>query len=381
MIIYCEGIAKDEQTLICCGFWPQNNQTCKKHPESGPRLKLSPTFLEFQDALGHILSHMTPFSLHLGIVTNVSNAEMARRLLEPLNSISTLADCAIHLCKQYDPDLISIARRYALQAMGKSSIETLFRIMDLPRELRLQILESTDLVIGVGEVEWSPKRGYRLNSGSNACGPEHLFYSRYLSDPFLKQGFFCQMYNCGFSRHCHCWSPPAALFLSSRALRDEALATFFGNNRFVVVPTRGCPLPAYGTADRLEVSIFLREVVPVQALPCIQFLEIVFLPFDGNFLAPNEPAYQDWIELLDFLSDKLTPSRLTLRIYFSDYDIDGYCHSDYRVHMTPAKYNTIIQAYDRTLRPLKKLPGVHPSWQSLVLGLGRNARDARVSRA
>ena len=95
--------------------------------------------------------------------------------------------------------------------------------------------------------------------------------------------------------------------------------------------------------------------MPLQALPHLRFLEIVFPPYDYDFLAPNESAYEDWIEFIGFLSDILSQSQLTLRLYFADYDSTGYNRTNFRVNMTPTKYENIVKAYERTLRPLKRL--------------------------
>lgn len=355
MIIQYNDTSPNQQTLICSRSCSWRKGACERHPESDLRATRSPNFWGFQDALRHVLIHATPFKLHLGIVAGVSDTKTAERLLEPLSCTSTLGDCAIRLSKRFDLNLRSIARQSALEAMAKATNEIPFRLMDLPRELRLQILENTDLLIGEGEIEWLPERSYRPSSGSNACGQEYFCFSGNLSDPYLKQGIFCQRYSCSFSQQCHCWTPPVALFLSCQALREEALKVFFGGNRFVVIPKEGCTLPTRSTPDRLEVSVFLREIVPTQALSYLRFLEIVFPPFDGDFLAQDTPAFQDWIDLLNFLKIKLTPSRLTLRVHFADYDSTGYHRSLWRVNMTPAKCQDIFRAYYRTLEPLKIL--------------------------
>ncbi|GAO16502.1 hypothetical protein UVI_02010910 [Ustilaginoidea virens] len=359
LIIQCDDPSRDCQTLLCSSFGLPDACPCCRHPKLASEANRPSTFWEFRDVLRHVVSHATPFGLHLGISINVGDAETARCLLEPLRSTSTLADCAIRLSKRPDMELQSIARQFALQAMGKVAQEPAFRFMDLPREIRLQVLEETDLQIPDGEVEWSPLQGYHAAAASTFCGQEYVCFSGYLDDPFLKQGFFCAQRHSSFSQHCHCWCPPTALLLCSRRLREEALGVFFRSNRFTVVPKNGCTLPVRKVQDepddRLEASIFLRNVVPFQALSYLRFLEIVFPPFDYEFLPPNHTAYRDWIELLDFLSGVLSPSQLVLRVHFADYDSTGYKRTYFRVNMTPAGSEAIARAYERTLMPLEKL--------------------------
>jgi hypothetical protein len=106
-------------------------------------------------------------------------------------------------------------------------------------------------------------------------------------------------------------------------LREDAQAIFFMKNRFVITPSKGCNHVADGTPARLEVSIFLTKIVSPNALGFLTFLEVVFPPFDNDYLRLHEPAYQDWLQTIDYVRDKLYLPTFTLRFYMADHQCMG----------------------------------------------------------
>ncbi|OJJ85894.1 uncharacterized protein ASPGLDRAFT_1290912 [Aspergillus glaucus CBS 516.65] len=68
--------------------------------------------------------------------------------------------------------------------------------------------------------------------------------------------------------------------------------------------------------DRLEASIFLRDVLPPIMLYSLKFLEIIFPPTIPGCIFLGSPAHQNWIETISYVQGKLNLPRLTLRIYF-----------------------------------------------------------------
>jgi hypothetical protein len=181
-----------------------------------------------------------------------------------------------------------------------------------------------------------------------------------------------------FSHKCICWSPPTSLFLVCRALQADVQAVFFMRNRFVITPSNGCTRVAECTPSRLEASIFLTRTVPPNALRFLRFLELVFPPFDEDYLRLDEPAYQDWLQTIDYVGDKLCLPTLTLRIYMADHDPCGYDVTSSRMNMTKQQALTILSMWVRTFRPLSKLNEmkcffVHLAWPFAWTRWGRRA--------
>jgi hypothetical protein len=123
-----------------------------------------------------------------------------------------------------------------------------FRYMDLPAELRLQILEHTDLVVPFAEVEYSAlgecysacnTARYPASDFRMVCTTIGRCYMECQGDdcPHHESlGCFCKLQHSVASSHpsCICWEPPTNLFLVSKQMNREASSVFFGRNRFIV---------------------------------------------------------------------------------------------------------------------------------------------------
>lgn len=167
----------------------------------------------------------------------------------------------------------------------------------------------------------------------------------------LNNGCFCNRYHTAFSKAaiCRCWCPPTSLFLVSKSLRHLAQSVFFSKNRFVIMPTEGVyfDIPEE-LPERLEASIFLRDVVPRNMLSCLWSLELVFPPIDLNYILLESPAYHDWVKTISYVHEQLSSHRgvLTcLRTYFSEF---------------PTKEENIqpiLPVCERILSPLSRLGG------------------------
>lgn len=367
------NVASCEKGQACCKADPGESNLCLKNDK--PLGTSSPAIIsEWQSIARYILARIDPFRLRMYFVCDVDGLETAKDLMEPFCSTPTLADCSIRLSEQPDPLLRDLAQEVATHAMGyqyHSSLDqtqSAFRFLDLPRELRLQILEYTDLVTLLSEVEWNPERNFNLHYRNWRCGGSFDgFFDCCVDSHWACQfrncwqgkswpvGCFCRRYHAAFSSSCYCWSPPASLFLICKQLREDAQEVFFARNRFIIVPSRGCTSPAESTPARLEISIFLRDVIPSQALPRLRSMEIVFPPFYDDYLRPHESAYQDWLQTIEYVSKLLNLPMLTLRVHMVDYVCHGEPVGDFRNTLTKEQGMTIIKMYMRTLWPLWKL--------------------------
>ena len=70
-------------------------------------------------------------------------------------------------------------------------------------------------------------------------------------------------------------------------MQKDVQAVFFTTNRFVITPAKGCATVPESTPSRLEISIFLTTIMPSNALGFLRFIEVVFPPFDEDYLRPK----------------------------------------------------------------------------------------------
>jgi hypothetical protein len=175
----------------------------------------------------HITTHIRPSRLRMYFICDVDGLGTAIDALKPFCNIPKPADCGIRLSRHLDPRLQDLAQSTAMQAMGywqcSNRARSLFRFFDLLRELRLQILEYTDLVTPNCEVEWNPERNYYLRYiwGFPMCvgpnfgvGPGCSYVSgcmcqyekSWIEDPWnpMWQMRFCRRSQAAFSSRCHC---------------------------------------------------------------------------------------------------------------------------------------------------------------------------------
>ncbi|ODM15043.1 hypothetical protein SI65_09538 [Aspergillus cristatus] len=121
--------------------------------------------------------------------------------------------------------------------------------------------------------------------------------------------------------------------------------------------------------DRLEASIFSRDIVPLRMLHSLKFLEIVFPPADLGYISLRSPAHQDWVETTSYVEDKLNLSRLTLRVYFHGFRSLSDATPHRRSVLTREEgMQTTISMYELIASPLSQLGNrlgrcfVHAAW-------------------
>lgn len=149
-------------------------------------------------------------------------------------------------------------------------------------------------------------------------------------------------------------------------MKDMAQTVFFSNNRFIVLPIKPPRFLPKNAPGRLEASIFLNDIVPHHLMSCLRFLELIFPPFHPGYFPLESPAYQDWLQTINFLSEKLNFSKFTLRIYLQDFQTLSSV-SDIRRHLTEKQGLAILQDYYSIVTPFEALTRirrvfVHAAW-------------------
>ncbi|KAH6626572.1 hypothetical protein B0J18DRAFT_464568 [Chaetomium sp. MPI-SDFR-AT-0129] len=359
-------------------------------------------------------------ALELSLVCDVDQKEVeaAEHIVAPLLLFPKLKDCHVRLCISPNSHLRQLARNASRQASSNPALEPASPtsgssrlLITLPRELRIRILEYTDLVAPLKEVMWNRLgQGYHyFSSGCSAwegvpCLPPYHHGCQYRdchgqgiikdgivrSDQLRSIGCFCGVRHAAFSSTCKCWAPPTPLFLICRDLCEDARFVFFSANRFVVSDSlvSANPWLAYDVfltpdpkwllenrsnyswmewygqaqpprvypAHRFAATKFLREVVPADYLGYLRFLELVFPPYNHEcWPHDGHPALQDWIDTLDWVKDKINAPAITLRLVMAGSRMWHPACPDDRGGLTRVQGIAVLTGYDRILKPLAVL--------------------------
>ncbi|KAK4155744.1 hypothetical protein C8A00DRAFT_41672 [Chaetomidium leptoderma] len=378
----------------CGGIHPHQHQRplLSSAPEGNddPLAAAQALLGEWRAAASHLSPHITPRRLELSLVCDIDPqhekaVDLANSALEPLGLFPLLRSCHIRLCKTPDSRLRQAAQDAVLQSYGISTpylkpTSPKATFVTLPRELRLRILELTDLVTPNKEVWWSRQDSKYLWSDAGGCLDclqntwshcqffecwyRTITYKRTRTGPFV--GCFCRRRHAAFSATCTCWAPPGpALFLVCHALYRDAQLVFFSANRFIVHDFQSSlpwalPCAASGMLrqdypyKRLAASQFLQEVIPTHCIAYLRFLELVFPPYlPPTWPQTDHPAMRDWRETVGWLRDKINGPALTLRLVGAGISYNTPEH--YAETITVAEGDMIYRSYMDLLQPLKQL--------------------------
>lgn len=342
--------------------------------------------IEWYKTAAHLGPLITPGQLELSFVCDVYSRDtlLATMILDAFRHFPPLKDCHIRLSRTPNPALRNLARDAVLKARGiqsgltpppcssPSPSPTVSRLTGLPRELRLRILEYTDLVTPLKEVMWAKSHASYLASRPFCPSPEGRGDHKWAPEihhgcqfsgcserpyPDKSLGCYCQLTHAAASSTCRCWATPTPLFLVSRTLRQDANLVFFAENRFVVIDSTSLPIlesarhSDFDQNHRLAVSQFLRDVVPMDCLGYLRFVEIVFPPYiGGQWPLKGDPVYKDWAETVSRIKDKLNLPALTIRMLA--------VHDRYQAAvLTHPEAKQALEGYFHVLRPLTRLGG------------------------
>ncbi|KAF4464537.1 hypothetical protein FALBO_8620 [Fusarium albosuccineum] len=119
----------------------------------------------WQAAASHVLRYVLPRTLKLYLVCDTGYSPKTPLVLQPIvKSLTFLKDLELRLHPKRDPQLSATAKEVALQVTGLNAgfCNQPSRLFDLPRELRWQILQYTDLVTPNREICWDSQTGYSV---------------------------------------------------------------------------------------------------------------------------------------------------------------------------------------------------------------------------
>ncbi len=350
---------------------------------------------EWHAAAAYLSSYVAAGCLTLSLVCDIDDhheyaQEAARLAVAPLALFPLLKDCHVRLSKQHSYPLQRLAEDAVLSQVrpetsqlfvaATTKVPSAPRLTDLPRELRLRILQYTDLITPWGEVFWSRQYcRYQIYYPpcflyEGGCPPyiHHGCRLSQCSDDWYDQiprppGCFCRRRHAAFTYTCNCWAPPTSLFLVCRVLHRDAQFVFFSRNRFIV--------PGYQTASdlssglvepwtvgitsideeykRFAASHFLRNAIPTHCLADLRFLELIFPPYSlDEWPLDQHPAMMDWRATVFWIRSKANAPALTIRVVFPE---SLYGPSSARRELSQDQGVQIVEGYKRILHPLRSL--------------------------
>ncbi|KAI8959550.1 hypothetical protein F5Y11DRAFT_299869 [Daldinia sp. FL1419] len=296
-------------------------------------LRESDPLISMWKAVVHLIApYIKPHQLELALICDCEprRAYTANLVLAPLRQLPVLRQCHIRLGSKPHRQLRQLAWSAAEHAVGLAPLST-FQFLRLPPEIRIRILEYTDLVTPSNKILWKPGVGYHTfrECDSRKYGPPYCHPNDHRScisgkdegksclkcphgDSRVKYGpeshcwscfhYTCQFYDCerrstagdqtytgcfcsrrhaAYSPLCRCWAPPTDFFLVSRAFRESAEAVFFAHNHFVVRTYYHYIRPSFVAGNtalppkRYPGCEFF-STIPADAIRHLRSLEIIF---------------------------------------------------------------------------------------------------------
>ena len=267
---------------------------------------LSSSLQEFLDpwrrAMSALAQNLRPSQLQLGLTCRWIDLTTGEQLLQSLECLPSLRGCAITLGYKRDEAITSLVRRTSARLLRSPAPKASFPFEKLPKELRLNVLEQSDLVVreypgasrGVVKIWESRKDRPRMQgtccSRCSDCLETCCCTWRYGSS----------------STTCVCPSKPNSFFMVNRQFSQESQHVFFSNNLFVARPGfHGQPLPALS---------FL-EILGPRQLAHIRYLEL--RPFFSDLredLDKHQASRHRWLGLILIMKINFTLSKVQLTV-------------------------------------------------------------------
>ncbi|KAI1660468.1 hypothetical protein F4813DRAFT_379266 [Daldinia decipiens] len=349
---------------------------------------------DWQAAAKHVFSNATLGKLKLDLVcdTGEEDSESTSAILQPLLDFAgVLAECELRLHDKKNSRISKYAEEVALRAKGlDASLRRPFPFMQLPTEIRHEILRYTDLVAPSNQVQWSPSEGFHIcrwiccihdecgfcrNGRCSKCQPLGCLTPEY--GWRVARVDFCRLVCSGYSPRCRCWTPPRSLMLVNRTIYQEACDVFYTYNRIIVFPIvlNGNHVTHSSSGNnrrplRLPISQFILRYRQPSILSRLRCLEIVFPPIDPDAY-PEEPhpLYSDWSHAIDLLRIHANVANLKINIHIMFRGSDNWRSQYFVNEMKLANNNTesLFKIHKRLLEPLQALQGmksfyVHLEW-------------------
>src|SRR3569833_1276093 len=267
---------------------------------------------------GRLASILTPGRLRLTLVCDVDDLSTGKLVTGPLLQLPRLRECTLRLGRRKEYyDLATLARETSVTMTKRhedvcpQGPPSALGFADLPRELRLQILEYTDLDSRLRNRRVEPRDANRLPpilkivSGRLILGhPWKLFNDIccWKCTPSFKD-CCCPTAHASYAPGCVCRVIPFELFRVSHQMYQDATEVFYTASNFY-----------FAVEDHGQTLAFLKKLPPA-ALGFIRRFTICFLQEHFEEWKSDEKKHgQQFKRLIEFIRDGMDVSRLHLTV-------------------------------------------------------------------
>jgi hypothetical protein len=249
-------------------------------------------------------SNIADFQLCLTLFCDVDDIETAKQILLPLEKIPRLKSCAIRLGRNRDDELRSLARTTSLKLTSANQLaeysSSRISFMDLPREIRLRILEFTHLGKQGTFFKNYTKLAIEKKTLVQRTGPPNKILRKMCCNTcnFTKKDCCCPLRYAAYSPSCQCRVLPLELLLVSRQMDIDASEILYSTNTFIF-------------RDSFDSTLsFLASLRP-STLKLFRRVNFVFNSDQTGYWNLQEEA---WTELIGFIRNNFSLSTLIVTI-------------------------------------------------------------------
>ena len=320
---------------------------------------------QWRRVCSYLAQSIQPGRLSLTLICDTEYEAAAKAVVEPLLTLPRLKKCTIRLGRQRNSALEDIARQACSQAMGHSTQTIPFRFFDLPRELRLRILEFTDLGVKHKDESICIVNGKRINKVSQRN--QHRTCCWRCND--TRDNCCCPTVYAATSIDCVCRLVPLELFSVNRMMRIESEKVFFSMNCFEFDQT-----PLQSRAYSFSVNCFEFDQALLQSraysdafglLPrtldflrglnsnAVKSIRRIRIVFDDSPIKNWDYTLKDrWRRLVEFIKENLTITNLCLTITMKE-------TNERRLNPSSKTHQRLVyDAYHEIVRQLQILQGL-----------------------
>jgi hypothetical protein len=387
------------QDLVVCLSFPSWGADTAEYPlwglrdvEDCPDVCDSGIVDQWRVAISRILAFTIPGQLRLRLACETTDIELSRAILAPLHlHPGKLGDLKIIFSWKHHPELVALAKYAVQQLIHKGSPSSSpFRFFDLPPEVRWNVFRYTELAMPLGEVQWTPHRGFEVACTACSCSTgagcgevDTIHLCREVLTCPARVGRYpcCSQKQSAASVNCYHWQGPLPLMLVSRAMNAEATAFFYSHNRVTILPRlrivrpNGRPSIVYDFPQENALALFVRRLAtPSDVLRHLRRVEVIYPGLDvrtAKGLQASALAFrQSWWQAVDDLARYANVPGLTLAVHL--YKSPVHPFYDDEGHALPFVSESDLHAvYGEILAPLRALTRlgmrrlfVHLEWPS-----------------
>ena len=286
---------------------------------------------EWAELSNFMADMVAPLQVNFSLSCDCYDSATAVEVCKPILQWPTMKSCAIRLSQLPDEELRWISERTVLQMSGRlANLGRPFPFEKLPKEIRLQILGSTDLIARWGKTQWY-QNGMHILDGM-------IHYRKQCCTKCTDSldSCCCGTLEAAFSLRCDCFQFPIALFHVNKQVYSEAREVCYTMNRFIF---EGDPYSTWKLLGNLR----------PRSLRCLR--NVTFLLTD-DIREDSKKSRSNWYSMVKFVQSRLLLSKLSITIDA------GSMAQDYLRYKDVNELQWVCCAYQSIIAPFRQLRGL-----------------------